>query len=348
MLTIGAPSPPAAVTAIPGNGAATVTWTAPASTNGSPTTGYAVTPSIGGVAQPAQTFNSTSLTQTITGLVNRSSVTFTIQAINVNGTGAPSAPSPPIVVGAPVASAPPTLRPLDNGIAVDWLPPTTNNGTAIVGYGLDFYLNGTTLVASEGVDFGEVQFTNLTNGLSYGVTVAARNDSGVGPFSAMSQLVVAGSPTAPVAPTVVPASGSANCHLARAFEQQRRRRDALLRHAVPRGCGAGRTRVQHHRDQSRVDGSHQWRPLHVRRRRRELPRARTPIAAERRHDHRRAQRSDRPGRRRRERARDSSAGPRLQTTEPRLPNTSSLRTRQGSPRLHRPSCQPRPRRPSPG
>ncbi len=83
----------------PGNSAATVSWTAPAS-NGSPITGYVVTPYIAGVAQAPQTFNSTATTQTVTGLTPGTSYTFRVAAINAAGTGPPSAMSAAVTVNA--------------------------------------------------------------------------------------------------------------------------------------------------------------------------------------------------------------------------------------------------------
>src|SRR6185369_17457203 len=49
-----APSAPTGVVATPANGAAAVSWSAPA-TGGSPLTSYTVTPYLGGVAQPTTT-----------------------------------------------------------------------------------------------------------------------------------------------------------------------------------------------------------------------------------------------------------------------------------------------------
>ena len=62
---------------------ATVTWTAPASTGGSPLTGYVVTPFIAGVAQTPVTFTTTATSQMITGLTNGTTYTFKVAATNV-------------------------------------------------------------------------------------------------------------------------------------------------------------------------------------------------------------------------------------------------------------------------
>lgn len=93
------PPTPAAPTATAGSGAATVSWVAPATIAGSPVTGYVVTPYLSGVAQTATTYNSTATTQTLTGLNSGGSYTFTVAAVNGNGTSPASAQSGPVVPG---------------------------------------------------------------------------------------------------------------------------------------------------------------------------------------------------------------------------------------------------------
>jgi hypothetical protein len=88
------PSAPTAVSASPGNGSASVTWTAP-SNGGSPITSYTITPYAGGVAQQATTIsgNPPATSATITGLANGTSYTFTVSATNAVGPGPVSTPS---------------------------------------------------------------------------------------------------------------------------------------------------------------------------------------------------------------------------------------------------------------
>jgi hypothetical protein len=91
-ITVGAPKPPTAPSAVATNSQATVKWTAPAN-NGSPITGYLVTPFVGTTAQTTHTFNSTATTQTITGLASATTYTFKIAAKNANGIGPRSVPT---------------------------------------------------------------------------------------------------------------------------------------------------------------------------------------------------------------------------------------------------------------
>ena len=89
------PGAPTGVTAVPGEGTASLTWAAPASNGGQPVTGYVVTPYVGATAQPAQVFNSATTAQTVTALVENT-YTFKVAAVNSVGTGPQSAASSPV------------------------------------------------------------------------------------------------------------------------------------------------------------------------------------------------------------------------------------------------------------
>ena len=89
---IGLPGKPGNVEAAPGNGQATVTWSA-ANNNGSPITSYIVTPFVGNVVQPAHPFQSNATSAVVTGLTNGKSYTFIVRARSTAGIGPGSAAS---------------------------------------------------------------------------------------------------------------------------------------------------------------------------------------------------------------------------------------------------------------
>ena len=96
------PGAPTSVSATPGNGSATVVFTAPASDGGLPVLHYTVTASTGQTATTpdARTF------ATVSGLTNGKPVTFTVTAATGLGTGAASAASSATTPTAPATPIP--------------------------------------------------------------------------------------------------------------------------------------------------------------------------------------------------------------------------------------------------
>jgi hypothetical protein len=104
--TITIPGAPTNVSATAGNGQATVTFNAPASTGGSPITSYTVTIYSGGIA--IGTVSGTGSPITITGLSNGVTYTFSVTANNAIGAGPASAVSNAVT---PLASVTPPTPP---------------------------------------------------------------------------------------------------------------------------------------------------------------------------------------------------------------------------------------------
>jgi hypothetical protein len=90
--------PPESISAMPGNGQATISWSPPLSDGGNSITGYSVTSDPGNFSC---TTNTTSCT--ISGLTNGTSYYFTVNATNASGTG-PNNKSTSIVPSAPSAN----------------------------------------------------------------------------------------------------------------------------------------------------------------------------------------------------------------------------------------------------
>ena len=94
-VTVGVPGSPGFQRATAGNASAKVTWF-PAPANGSPITGYLITPYRNGIAQPTRTFATNANVETVVGLTSGASYTFRIAAVNAVGTGPRSDPTGPV------------------------------------------------------------------------------------------------------------------------------------------------------------------------------------------------------------------------------------------------------------
>ena len=191
---------PTGVTATAGDASATVTWAAPCREHRLSHHRLHRHPLHRRRRPDPQTFASTALTQTVTGLTNGTAYTFTVAAINGAGTGPESlsstAVTPDTVAGAPTGV---TATAGDASATVAWVAPS-NAGSAITGYTVTPYIGA---VAQTPQTFASTALTQvvtgLTNGTTYTFTVAATNGAGTGPESLSSTPVtpdtLAGAPT---------------------------------------------------------------------------------------------------------------------------------------------------------
>jgi Fibronectin type III domain len=188
-----------AVSAVPGNGQATVTWIRPVTDGGAPITGYVVTPFLGVFSQGARAFPSSSTSALITGLTNGKSYNFRVTAMNPIGASLVSLASTPVTIGAPSAPLSPLAIPGKNQVTLKWNAPATNNGFPIVGYNATPYLAGKAqgLHVYNGAARSQI-IKGLQNGKSYTFRVVARNVTGISPQSVSSKaVIVAGAPAPP-------------------------------------------------------------------------------------------------------------------------------------------------------
>ncbi|MFI5934531.1 fibronectin type III domain-containing protein [Actinoplanes sp. NPDC051494] len=178
------PGAPTAVSATAGNTQATVTFTPPASTGGSPVTGYQVSTDDGA------TWAALAANGIVTGLTNGTTYTVRVRALNAIGAGAAGAST--TVTPIPATPDPPTdLSAVrgDRSATLTFTPPVMTGTSPISGYEVSTD-DGLTWrpLAGDGV------VTGLTNGTTYAVRVRAVNASGPGPATA----------SVPVTPATVP------------------------------------------------------------------------------------------------------------------------------------------------
>ena len=155
---------------------------------------------------------SAATTATVNGLTNGGSYTFEVAAQSNRGTGAFSGPTAVIVIGRPGRPTIVSVAPANGGVMVSIKAPPPN-GSAIMGYALVVYL-GSSFYEGNGLSTASTQRIGLPNGQSFRLTVAAYNADGAGPPSALSPVVVPGSPAAAGEPVAVPGNGRATVHWA--------------------------------------------------------------------------------------------------------------------------------------
>ncbi len=177
------PDAPTIGTATAGNATATVTFIPPQNDGGSAITSYKVTSAPDGLTQ-----SGASSPITLNNLVNGTTYTFTVQAINAVGASLPSAPSnavtPATIPGAPTA----VYATVGNTQSiVSWTAPS-DGGATITQYTVVADGTGQSCTALNGATMCTV--SNLTNGTSYTFTVTATNRVGTGPTSQPSNVVI--------------------------------------------------------------------------------------------------------------------------------------------------------------
>ena len=188
-----------------GDDQVTVTWDAPTDNGGSAITDYDVRYCVSDEKSPAACVGdwtiwkasqtSTALSATITGLTNGTEYLLAARAANVAGEGSWSSHTwgdPDVVPGKPKSVA---VASGDKQIIVTWSAADTD-GSAITGYDLGTCTGACSNDSDWSVNFLSVVYTRtvtkhpkngspLVNGTTYKVRIAAVNDHGTGPWSAI-------------------------------------------------------------------------------------------------------------------------------------------------------------------
>ena len=200
------PDAPSGVTAVRGNGQATVSWVKPAA-NGSPITGFTITASPGGVVKAV---GPDATSATVEGLVNGTPHTFTVTATNSVGTSDASVPSEPVTpAGAPSRPAAPTAVRGDGQATVSWAA-AADNGAAVTGYTVSASPGSKSCTTTSALS---CVVDGLSNGTGYTFTVTATNSVGTSADSpgsnSVTPVAAATKPNAPTGVTAVRGNGQA-------------------------------------------------------------------------------------------------------------------------------------------
>ncbi len=188
--TATVPGAPTIGAATPGNGQASIAFTAPASNGGSAITGYTVTCNAGGILGTGA-----GSPLTVTGLTNGTTYSCSVVAANAVGNSAASASVAVTPVGAPGAPTIVAATPGNAQASIAFTAPSSNGGSAITGYTVTCHAGGFTATGPA----SPIAVTGLTNGTTYNCSVVATNAVGNSPASA---LLFVTPRTIPGAPTI--------------------------------------------------------------------------------------------------------------------------------------------------
>ena len=206
-VTPGVPAAPAILTVAPGNAQVTLTWTAPASNNGSAVTGYeytsnadAATPTWTDVPDGGDTGTSRAdeTEYTVSSLVNNTTYAFAVRAENANGQGSatPTLRATPVHPDAPQRPVGLRANPGDELVRLTWTllnfqhPVTSYQYRQSTDGGTTWSPDWTAVTGSD-ADTTEHTRTGLSNGTTYTFELRALNGSTEGP-SARAQATPSG------------------------------------------------------------------------------------------------------------------------------------------------------------
>jgi titin len=185
---VGPPDRTATPTGVGGSGSATLTWTAPFTADGHPIIDYVIEYS-GDDGTTWGVIEDGVLTETsvvLPGFDNGRTMRYRVAAVNDLGTGEFSA-SVSVLIGTPDAPSDVDVSAVGDGrVTLTWLASTSDGGSAITDYVVEFSTDGGTtwVVYAEGVSV-EVgaDVTGLANGVTHSFRLATVTAIGTSPWS---------------------------------------------------------------------------------------------------------------------------------------------------------------------
>ena len=193
-VTPGVAAAPASLVAAAGNAQVTLTWTAPASDNGSAVTGYeytsnadAATPAWTDIPDSGSNGRADETEYTVTSLVNNTTYAFAVRAENASGEGAatPTRRATPVHPDAPQRPAGFRANPGHELVNLTWARPNIHH--PVTSYEYRQSTDGTTwspdwtAVAGSGAATVDHRVTGLVNGTTYTFELRALKDGTAGP-----------------------------------------------------------------------------------------------------------------------------------------------------------------------
>ncbi|KAA9084117.1 fibronectin type III domain-containing protein [Microbacterium radiodurans] len=194
-----------------------VSWSAPASTGGTPITGYVVSARPAGAAMPTTVVEVAAGLQaaTLTALASDTEYEIAVVARNAVGDGAPAtttartAEKPPVLI---VPGAPTDVRTTDVGtasIVLGWTAPASDGGSPITGYVVTVATGGQVVAAAVEIDGERALVGGLAPATAYEISVAAVNAIGTGaPSTPLPVTTATPAAVVPEAPTAVSAGAA--------------------------------------------------------------------------------------------------------------------------------------------
>ncbi|CAB4542868.1 MAG: hypothetical protein F2536_01915 [Actinobacteria bacterium] len=183
---VGVPGAPTSVSGTATGSSIALSWTAPASNGGSAITGYKIEVSTDNgstwttvTANTGNTSTSATISQLSTG-----NYRYRVSALNTNGSSLASTASTAVSVTASAPGLPTNLGISHNGFGsatVSWDPPTSDGGSAVTGYVVEYEVGGTWQTLTPSGRVATVSGVWPNQGWSF--RVAATNTVGTGSFA---------------------------------------------------------------------------------------------------------------------------------------------------------------------